>query len=387
MKASNNISLNGKLAQYSFDVSKIFKQGGTGRIYHGHVERSFTSELKEGQSVAIKVIYEDISANQANIIREQEAIRQKVNSKNVLRLYELIEQRGIFHSVFEWLDGQTLQEFLDDDQLFFEIESVHTKKALVKDVLNGLKVLHDNVPTIVHRDIKPSNVMLSSSGTKIIDFGTAKVMRPGSTNTRMGTIIGTPAFSSPEQLKGSVDIDERSDIYSFGNLVYALFARDQPYHGTEFEITENQIKTSIPSHSLNGIPSPFKELIIRCTKKDKSKRFQSVEEIHQHIDRFNTKGRPRPNMSLFTKIPLYSLSLVLILIGTVINGLNPGIWGDKNKIEINKKMELLAQKAGELKEKDMNKVCELLREFDDTGIRTDYLEELRQTCSNKNVTN
>ncbi|GLP96848.1 hypothetical protein GCM10007895_21540 [Paraferrimonas sedimenticola] len=157
----------------------------------------------------------------------------RLNHPNIINVYEYGEDAGTAYLATEFVDGKTLSEIEDTDQVF----SPREVAEIVLNVLNALAYAHQN--GVVHRDIKPSNIMLSSSGeVKIADFGIARI--ESSELTQMGTVMGTPGYMSPEQLLGE-QVDQRSDLFSTGVLLYELLIRKPAFRGTNIASTAFQV--------------------------------------------------------------------------------------------------------------------------------------------------
>lgn len=277
------IILSGKLGVYEFNSSGPSKSGGTGKVFKGIIRSSFSPIIKVGDYVAVKVLYRELTNDSINILRDEQSTKMKIQHPNLLRMYEFIELRNRFHTVSEWLDGDTLDKRI---QSFASLPIVEIR-PVIDAIMNGLQSMHEAEPAIIHRDIKPGNIMLCFNGQiKLIDFGTVKIKREGQSLTVIGTILGTPQYASPEQINGYHDqVNATSDVYALGNVLFELFTGKMPYSGTQYEVMRKQVENPLDSDDLNIIPEPFKTAILNCTEKHQDKRFQSIHELREFLNR------------------------------------------------------------------------------------------------------
>jgi len=228
---SETISPNSTIAQYTI-VSKI-GEGGMGEVYRAR-------DAKLGRDVAIKVLPASLSENADRLNRfEQEAqAAGALNHPNILSIFHIGTHEGAPYIVSELLEGETLRE-----RLGTHASGVLLPQRKVIDyalqIAKGLAAAHEK--GIVHRDIKPDNIFITHDGrVKILDFGIAKLTgnsdgRQSQTevptrkvNTDPGTVMGTMGYMSPEQLKGQ-SVDHRSDIFSFGAILYEMLSGKRAY--------------------------------------------------------------------------------------------------------------------------------------------------------------
>ncbi len=205
------VTLRGKNSTYVFDPkdpnSKV-AEGGMGIVYWG-------INLDTGRKVAIKVVYRELARNPSNIARAEQEASVKIPHPNLLMNLDFIEQGGIYHIVSEFLDGRNLEEEIRLKGRLEEGRAIE----IIKGVLLGLQALHAHQPPIFHRDIKPSNIYLCADGSvKVMDFGIAKISGGKRKSlTGIGTVVGTPHYSAPEQVKSEHHrISEVTDLYSTG---------------------------------------------------------------------------------------------------------------------------------------------------------------------------
>ena len=205
-----------------FEILSAIGEGGMGEVYRARDD-------KLGRDVAIKVIRADAiesSDRRERFIREAKAAAL-LNHPNIATVYEIDEANGLIFIAMELIDGVKLSELIATRQL-----STERVVEIAIDIAEGLSAAHAR--NIVHRDLKPANVMILEDGrVKIIDFGIAKLLETGSeaeTATKTHTMLGTVAYMSPEQAR-SVEIDHRSDLFSFGIVLYEMLTGANPFGG------------------------------------------------------------------------------------------------------------------------------------------------------------
>ncbi len=172
----------------------------------------------------------------------------RLTHPNIVAIYDYGETADVAYIVMEYVDGPTLKSLLDKHERF----ALPDIQRVMDDLLAGLQFSHDR--GVVHRDIKPANVMLTSGGQgKIADFGIARI--ESSNMTQAGTVLGTPAYMSPEQFMGQV-VDPRTDIYSSGVLLYQLLTGERPFEGSVTAIMHKVLNTEPPVPSALSVTAP-----------------------------------------------------------------------------------------------------------------------------------
>jgi serine/threonine protein kinase len=241
----------------------------------GTVYRAYDKKLEE--EVALKLIRPEIAANRKTIERFKNELKiaRKIGHKNVCKMYDLGESSGVSFITMEYVPGEDLRSFIRrSGQL-----TIGKTVLLAGQIAEGLAEAHRL--GVVHRDLKPGNIMIDREGSaKIMDFGIAKTAA-GAGLTGEGTIIGTPEYMSPEQVERK-EADPRSDIYALGVILFGMVVGSPPFEGeTPFSIA-NKHKTEpppIPKKLLPQIPDALNKLILRCLEKDKTKRYQTADEL------------------------------------------------------------------------------------------------------------
>jgi serine/threonine protein kinase len=190
-------------------------------------------------------------------------------------MYELMEYQGIRFITMEYVRGENLKNMIRmSGQL-----SINTVIRIAKQICEGLSEAHSQ--KILHRDLKPSNIVIDKQGnTRIMDFGLARSIKTkGITDT--GVILGTPEYMSPEQAEGK-DVDQRSDIYSFGVILYEMLTGEAPFDGDSPLSIAMKHKSETPREprAINPqIPDDLEKLVFKCMAKNRENRYQSADQI------------------------------------------------------------------------------------------------------------
>jgi serine/threonine protein kinase len=277
---SETISPNTTLGQYTI-VSKI-GEGGMGEVWRAR-------DPKLGRDVAIKVLPATLSADKDRLARfEQEAqAAGALNHPNILVIYHIGTHDGAPFIVSELLVGESLRERMAGNAL---PQRKATDYAL--QLARGLAAAHEK--GIVHRDIKPDNVFITDDGrVKILDFGIAKLIGPvdgnqpqtevptRKVNTDPGTVMGTVGYMSPEQLKGQT-VDHRSDIFSFGAILYEMLSGKRAFRGNSMAETISAILREDPpdlSETNKTVSRALERVVRHCLEKNPAERFHSARDL------------------------------------------------------------------------------------------------------------
>jgi serine/threonine protein kinase/Tfp pilus assembly protein PilF len=265
-----------------YQIIEELGHGGMGRVY-----KVFDTEIKE--KIALKLLKPEISIDEKMIerFRNELKLARKISQRNVCRMHDLNKEDGAYYITMEYVVGEDLK------RLIKKVGQMSAGKtiSIAKQVCEGLAEAHSL--GIVHRDLKPQNIMVDEAGNaKIMDFGIARSLKVKGI-TGAGVMIGTPEYMSPEQVEGK-DIDQRSDIYSLGVILYEMLTGRVPFEGdTPFTIGVKH-KSEVPKDpkELNAqISGDLSLLILRCLEKDKAKRYESAEELHSELEKI-AKGIP-----------------------------------------------------------------------------------------------
>ena len=267
-------------------------------------------ETNTARKVAIKVLYKEVSSNPVNIERGLKESNINFDHKNIIKMIEFVEKDNIYHIVSEYLEGESLDKYIERDQL------VPREKAIqiACEVLRGLGALHAAKPSIIHRDIKPSNIFLCANGDiKIMDFGVARSLENGNKRlTKTGSVVGTPYYAAPEQIRSQTElINATTDIYSVGVTLYELLTGKVPFEGkSEYDTLKMQVEAPLPPHS--KIPPALFKVIAKATAKNQTERYRSGQEFLRALQPFSASGQ-RANPSPKKKTPKRSVSGASVL--------------------------------------------------------------------------
>jgi serine/threonine protein kinase len=275
--------------------------------------------------VAIKVLPQKLSADADALERFEREARAvaALSHPNILALHDVGREGDVVYAVAELLDGETLRERLSGAAL-------PARKAIeyAVQIAQGLAAAHEK--GIVHRDLKPENVFVTRDGrVKILDFGLAKVapsggdltMSPTVAATEPGTVLGTVGYMSPEQVRGQ-PADHRSDIFSFGAILYEMLAGQRAFRADSAAETMAAIAQKDPPE-LSGVDTalaPSLDRIVRhCLEKSPGERFQSARDLAFDLD--SVAGRTISAPVVATTVPTRARRLPLGLAAIAIAGL------------------------------------------------------------------
>lgn len=258
-----------------YEILSVIGKGAMGTIYKGidpFIQRH----------VAIKTISAHIASSEQETLK-QRFIREaqaagRLQHINIVGIYEYGEDADQAFIAMEYVEGVTLTDKLQA-QVQFRISEVC---AIMSKVLSALEYAHSM--GVVHRDIKPGNIIITAGGeVKVTDFGIARL--ESSTMTQIGTVLGTPGYMSPEQLVGEA-VDNRSDIFSAGALLYELLTGEKAYSGTTFTSVMYKILNVdpvAPASLCPTVPEAFDEIVSRALAKKPENRYQSAKELADAI--------------------------------------------------------------------------------------------------------
>ncbi len=298
---------------------RVLEKIGAGAM--GEVFRARDERL--GRDVALKLIRPASSNNPDHLRRfEQEArAAAALNHPNILAIYDVGFEGTTPYIVSELLEGKNLRQRLSEGTI-----PVREAADYALQVAQGLTAAHDRL--IVHRDLKPENLFLTNDGrVKILDFGVAKLQAPSEDNrsieslttiTKHGTVIGTVAYMSPEQLRAK-PVDHRSDIFSFGAILYEMMTGSRAFHGeTEVDTMTSVLREEPASAALDeaAIPVGYQDIVKHCLEKDPENRFQSAKDLVFALQTLSgssplrTIPSPRPKTRTTPALP-WTLAAVL----------------------------------------------------------------------------
>jgi serine/threonine protein kinase/Tol biopolymer transport system component len=272
-----------------YEIRSKIGEGGMGEVY-------LAEDIRLHRKVALKILPAEVAAHQDRMRRfNQEAqAAAALNHPHIAHIYEIGEHDGVHFIAMEYIEGDTLREKIHQERT----ELIKLLRYL-QNVAEGLAKAH--AAGIVHRDLKPDNIMITGDGhAKILDFGLAKLIeqRPSSTSAKgssevvtalmpqhstPGTVIGTVGYMSPEQALGKTgEIDHRSDIFSFGCILYEAATGQRAFQGKDALDSLHKIvhePTPQVSQVNPGAPAELQRITRRCLAKDPEDRYQTIKDV------------------------------------------------------------------------------------------------------------
>lgn len=293
-----------------YRVLEILGGGGMGVVYKAE-------DIKLGRRVALKFLPEELSGDPAAMQRFEREARaaSALNHPNICTIYGVDEYEDQPFIVMELLDGRTLRDRIADHTISHSALPMQSLVDIAIQIARGLGAAHER--GVIHRDIKPANIFLTNNGeAKILDFGLAKLhdgdaletqfqvaaetqpsraWNPLLTLTRTGVTVGTAAYMSPEQVRGE-KLDARSDIFSFGLVIYEMATGQRAFPGDTAPILHHAIvnETPAPVRNLNpGVSGKLEGIIRKAIEKDRGARFQSAKQISVELENLQRHLAPK----------------------------------------------------------------------------------------------
>ena len=308
--------------------------------------------------VAIKILRPEYTrdAQFVDSFRQESQAAAGLQHPNIISVYDVGREGNIHFIVMELVDGKPLSTIIKEQAPMDYRRAIE----ITKQVASALSVAHRH--SIIHRDIKPHNIMITHDGTaKLGDFGIAKAVSD-STLSETSKIIGSVHYFSPEQARGAY-VDERSDIYSLGIVLYEMLTGQVPYDGDNpVQVALMHINNEVipPSQLVPGIPPALEKVVMRATDKYQTNRFKSADEMleelnnvefvtnmvgdsvfaaggstprrgqEQYVEEYEEEEEPHRKR----KWPWILLILLLLIGGSVAALYATGIIGDFRKVEV-----------------------------------------------------
>jgi len=299
----------GSLFAGRYKIIEDLGQGGMGRVY-----KALDTEINE--KVALKLILPEIAEDEKTINRFQNelVLARKVSHKNICRMFHLSKEKDTYYLIMEYIQGQSLKSMIQMTRRL----SLQTAVHIAKQVCGGLAEAHRQ--GVIHRDLKPQNIMVDEQGNaRIMDFGLARSLE-GKKGTRLGAILGTADYMSPEQAEGQ-EVDHRTDIYSLGMVLYEMATGKVPFESDSLFALLAKQKNEIPLEPLAvnpDIPEALNRLILKCLEKKKEDRYQSAEEVLAELNEIGkslgTRSVPKVAKKNTYAFPIL-VFLVLLAVG------------------------------------------------------------------------
>jgi non-specific serine/threonine protein kinase len=312
-----------------FETLGLIGSGGMGEVYRAR-------DTRLGRDVAIKVLPADLAADTERLKRfEREAkATAALSHPNILAIFDVgsapvsfraegegsaVSREFVHYLVTELLEGESLR-----DRLAHGAIPVEEAVGIATQIAHGLAAAHSK--RIVHRDLKPGNVFITQDGTvKILDFGLAKLVEgvlfgeeetlthAPTAATEFGRVLGTMAYMPPEQARGMA-VDERSDIFSFGCVLYEMLAGERPFRGETATDTVAAILKEEPPPLPESVPLALQDVVTQCLAKRPDQRFSSAHDLALALQAYTTGQAPA------TAVPVRARSAKRRVVGLVLVG-------------------------------------------------------------------
>ena len=304
--------------------------GGMGEVYRAR-------DTTLGRDVALKILPAAFNADPDRIarFRREAQVLATLNHPHIAAIYGVEDADGCRALILELVDGPTLADRITEGPLSLEDTII-----IARQICDALEAAHDG--GIVHRDLKPANIKLRRDGTvKVLDFGLAKALEAAPVETgagplptitspamtRLGVILGTAAYMSPEQAKGR-PADRRSDIWAFGCVLYEMLTGRRPFVGDDVSDTMAAVLRAEPDWSLlpPAVPPSIRRLLRRCLDKDRRRRLADIADARLELDAAQTEdaasGRSaipiRQQRRLIQWLPWGVAALSLVVVASVV---------------------------------------------------------------------
>jgi eukaryotic-like serine/threonine-protein kinase len=281
----------------SYEITASLGAGGMGEVYRA-------TDLKLKRDVALKVLPPALADDRDRLARfQREAeVLASLNHPNIAQIYGLEETDDVRAIVMELVEGETLADIIKRGPI-----PVEAAIAYAKQIASAFEYAHDKPRPVIHRDLKPANVQVTAEGVvKVLDFGLAKALAdeppPSGSNpsnsptltmgpTVVGMILGTAAYMSPEQAKGKA-LDRRSDIWSFGVMLYEMVTGKRLFTGDD--VAEILAAIVLQEPNLDAAPARLRPAIERCLRKEPRKRWYSMEDVRFALEEAPESGTASP---------------------------------------------------------------------------------------------
>ncbi len=278
-----------------YEVKGVLGKGAMGLVYDG-------LDPGLGRRVAIKTILTrklDPEAARMIAVRFEREVRAvaRLNHRHIVQVYDFGTEGDLAYIVMEYIEGKELQDRFAAGERF----DLGTAFRIMGELLDALEFAHE--AGVIHRDIKPANIMIDAKGhAKLTDFGVARVAEPGGDQaeaTKVGTIVGTPSYMSPEQMQGA-PLDRRSDIFSAGVVFYQFVTGQKPFEGTQWALAKKIImEDPVWPSQLVQVPPEIDRVVARALAKDRYPTARKFAEALQRV----LEGKPPEEPGEQVKLP------------------------------------------------------------------------------------
>lgn len=268
-----------------FELKRRLGKGGMGEVF-------LARQISLDRTLALKTLTKELAKQEDFVKRFQREARAmaKIEHNNVVKVYAVDSFKGIHFVAIEYVDGESIQDWLDKLGQLSVPDAVHIA-AVCAEALR-----HAHSENMVHRDIKPDNILLTSSGVvKVADFGLAKVIDEDLSMTQSGQGLGTPLYMAPEQARSAKHVDQRCDIYALGATLYHLLTGQLPYNGDsalELIIAKEKGVYTSAKKQRSEIPERLDLIIDKMMAKNPDHRYKSCEEVVHDLSALGMHEQP-----------------------------------------------------------------------------------------------
>jgi tetratricopeptide (TPR) repeat protein len=255
-----------------YEIVRELGRGGMGRVYRAR-------DREMGEEIAIKVVLGRAETSEEDRLRREVQITRRLTHPNIVRVFDLGRHDGVLYVTMEVVDGQRLDHLIAG--------AAGTPLDRIRDITSqiasGLAVAH--AVGVVHRDLKPGNVILTAQGVKILDFGIARPLDATTQLTQTGYALGTPAYMSPEQVRGE-PLDGRSDLYALGVVVFTLLCGREPFlaeNPTAVALMHLQNQPPDVRQYRADAPAEWALFVDRLLEKDPAARYAMAADVERAV--------------------------------------------------------------------------------------------------------
>ncbi len=280
----------GQVLGNRYEVLGRLGAGGMGFVFHVH-------DRKMSEDIALKVVASARMHDAAMLdrLRREAKLARKISDRHVCKVFDYVEESGLHFLTMEFIEGRNLRAYMREEDL-----SPERVVEIIGHVATGLSAVHRE--NMVHRDVKPENVVLRKNGEAVlVDFGLARRI---TSDQQTEIVAGTPAYMSPEQLRGEPNVDGRSDVFALGIVAYELLTRKSPFAQTTSAATKSAILRDPPRPFQSPVfpaevTTRIEKVLLRALAKSADERFASAPEFAEAlrcaIAGFSTDSTPRAN--------------------------------------------------------------------------------------------
>ena len=284
-------------------------EGGMGAVYKAY-------DLELDRMVALKVIRSELMANTDIVQRfkQELLLASRISHKHVLRIHDLGEGAGVKFISMAYIEGRSLAEVLQQHII------LPLDKALDfgKQICQALAAAHQE--GVVHRDLKPQNILIDQAQCVYVsDFGLAKSLEAdalaATAMTAVGQVLGTPRYMSPEQVECSA-VDGRSDIYSFGLMLYEMVTGDLPFQGNTLQLMLGRVQSMPRNPTLlnSKLPPYLAGIIMRCLEKDVARRYQTFDDVLGDLEAEHCTPAGKTRKTKQITLPHFSAASIIVTV-------------------------------------------------------------------------